>query len=1208
MRPSRVRSVYALELAHTVKRPLFWFLLLLVFLLSWGLSAGNVQIGSGDASVGGQRAWITSEFSVAFILTVMICAMHGFFISIAAGTVVVRDDESRIGGLLHSTLLRPGEYIWGKFLAVLTGFLLALGGHLLFMMFFNHLVPNADAAEVRGPFDLVNYLRPALVFGLPMLLFLAGISFWIGERFRRPLAVFLFPIGVLLACSFFLWDWAPTWLDPRIDRLLMWIDPAGFRWLDQTWLKLDRGARFYNTTRIGVDTPFALSRLAFAALGLLGVALAQRHLTRSLRGARVSRAERAAVKDRQSLTEVAFDGGVAVVETRLAVPGPLADLGMRTAPTGFAAGTLRVARTELRNLLAAPGLYLFAVLILFFVLGDSLVALGAFQTQVLLTSGQLATGTIGLLTFCLCLLLLFYTVESIERDEGSGSAAILYATPIPSSSFLVGKALANSFVGVLVVAAAFLACAIALLVQGKVGLDPRPFLIVWGLLLVPTLILWTSFVTAVRAITGQRYATYALCLAAFFYTGYRLITGEMSWVGNWPVWGGLIWSDMGGLELDARALWLNRLLALSLAALFAAIAVGAFQRRQTDTIATFHRFAPRQLGRTVLRLSPLILLPLVLGTLLWRTVENGFQGEEIEKKGRDYWKKNLATWKDAPQPALARAELDLRFEPERRWFRNQGTYELINDREEPLQRFALTAGFHWKDVTWTLNGKPYEPEDRAGLWVFTPPGPFPPGARLRVGFQLEGTFPEGSTKNGGGTNEFILPSGVVLTSFSPSFTPVIGYVEGIGIKEDENDYEPRDELPDFYVGRTDAGFGLNHSFTTRVRITGPEDYTWNSVGTRTANTVKDGLRTVVWESDRPVRFFNVVAGRWAERRGNGTVIYYHPEHAYNIDEMIAALDASRRWYSEWFHPFPWRELKLSEFPNMDSYAQGFPTNITFSEGIGFLTKSEPKTDAVFLVTAHETAHQWWGNLLTPGNGPGGNILSEGMSHFSTMLLFEQVKGPHARMEFARRIEEGYGDDRRVDAEKALVWNDGSREGDQTVTYDKGGWVFWMLLDHMGRERGLAGIRRFISDWSDKPDHPVLQDFIASMRPFAADAAAYDAFTRQWFHEVVVPQYELSGVRREKRGTGWEVVARVKNGGTGRMPVEVAAVRGERFTEEGKPVAGYQDARTRVVLGAGEEKEVRIACPFSPEKVVVDPDVRVLQLRRKNAVAEIPGVP
>jgi hypothetical protein len=42
----------------------------------------------------------------------------------------------------------------------------------------------------------------------------------------------------------------------------------------------------------------------------------------------------------------------------------------------------------------------------------------------------------------------------------------------------------------------------------------------------------------------------------------------------------------------------------------------------------------------------------------------------------------------------------------------------------------------------------------------------------------------------------------------------------------------------------------------------------------------------------------------------------------------------------------------------------------------------------------------------------------------------------------------------------------------------------------------------------------------------------------------------------------------------------------------------------VVLGAGEERTVEIACPFRPERVVVDPDVKVLQLRRKAAFAKL----
>ena len=88
------------------------------------------------------------------------------------------------------------------------------------------------------------------------------------------------------------------------------------------------------------------------------------------------------------------------------------------------------------------------------------------------------------------------------------------------------------------------------------------------------------------------------------------------------------------------------------------------------------------------------------------------------------------------------------------------------------------------------------------------------------------------------------------------------------------------------------------------------------------------------------------------------------------------------------------------------------------------------------------------------------------------------------------------------------------------------------------------------------------------------------------------------------GGTWEVTVKVANGGTGRFPVEVAATLGERFDGEGKASPEYKDARTRVVLGAGESKLVRIRCPFEPERVVVDPDVKVLQLQRRAAAAQL----
>ena len=326
--------------------------------------------------------------------------------------------------------------------------------------------------------------------------------------------------------------------------------------------------------------------------------------------------------------------------------------------------------------------------------------------------------------------------------------------------------------------------------------------------------------------------------------------------------------------------------------------------------------------------------------------------------------------------------------------------------------------------------------------------------------------------------EFILPSGVVLTSFNLGIVPTLGFRDDIGI-EDDNRFEAKEYREDFFEGQTDSFTGARSPFTTHIKITGPAQFTYNSVGVKTGETEDAGRRTVVWESDHPVSFFNVVAGRWDVKRGAGTAVFYHPGHPYNVDEILGCLDASRKYYSEWFFPYPWKELKLSEFPALATYAQGFPTNISFSEGVGFLTANSPEIHFAFEITAHEAAHQWWGNIISPGKGPGGNILSEGMAHFSTILLVDQMKGPAARIDFCKRLEANYTKSRRPDSERPLVRIDGSHNGDMTVTYDKGGWVFWMLLNQMGRDRALAGLQSFLRTYHGNPDHPVLQDFLAS---------------------------------------------------------------------------------------------------------------------------------
>ncbi len=1179
------------EFVHGLRRPLLWILLLIVGFMAFEMSRGTASIQSGNTAVGGTKAWITSEFALAQLLAMVVSIVYAFFVAVGAGMSVIRDEEQKVGELLHATPLTSGEYVWGKFTGTLAGFLVVLAVNVALMVLFNHGLPHGENVEVIGPLAWSNYLRPLLLFALPPLLCLAGTSFALGTLTRMPILVFAFPLASILVGAAFLWNWSPSWLSPAVNQLLMVLDPTGIRWLNETWLNVDRGVDFYNRAHVATDGVFWANRALELALGLGALLLAQWRFGATLRGTR-------AVKRGRARAAVQPDAAGRPDEI------PVAALAMRSEGTGRLAGAWEVARVELRELRRHPGLYLFVPLILAQSLG-SVITVAAFDTTRLLTPGTLAADAMNTLTLLVCLLLLFYTVESLQRERGTGFGAIHYATPLRTGSLLLGKALANTVVAAAVVLTVLASSVVMLAVQGKVPFRLEPFLLCWGLLLTPTFLLWTTFVMALFALARRRHVTYALALGAMALTGFLQMRGKMNWAFNWDLWSATRWSDMSVFELDRLPLVLNRLMVLGLAAFFGVLAVRLFPRVEADATRALHRLRPAALGRGALRLAPLLALPLLAWALLWFQVEQGWEGRKAKKLAKDYWRQNAATWAEAPLPAMAGVDLEAALEPAARRYRVAGHYDLTNLHAQPLAQIPLTGAAWWDSLAWTLDGAPYVPEDRSKLYVFTPPRPLGPGERVRIGFRYRGSFPPGISKNGAGAEEFILPSCAVFTAFGgPTLVPQLGYVEDMG-PEAKDRPEPRRYADDVQRDTLPAMAPIAETwFPVRMRVSVPRDYRANANGVLASETVSGDRRTFTYVTDYPVKLFNVIAGRWAEKRGKGVAIYYHPAHTYNIEEMLAALEGSRRWYGEWFAPYPWRELRLSEFPNLRTYAMGSPTNITFSEGVGFLTKSEPKADAAFWVTAHEAAHQWWGNILTPSARPGGSVLSEGMAHFSTALLVGQTKGPQQQLAFLRQIEDQYANTRQADSERPLTRIDGSRAGDGRIIYDKGGWTAWMMMQLVGRERMLAGLRDFIAAWRDSRDHPVLQDYLAHMRRYAPDTVAYDAFVRQWYWQVVVPEYRLSEARAVKRGAVWEVRAKARNAGTGTMPVEIAVVRGTRFADSKKKEEPWRESRTTVTLGPKETKAVVLTCAFEPKRLVVDPDFKVLQLERAKATTNV----
>ncbi len=1234
---NRALTLALLEVRTAWRRPSLWVFLVILFLMTWGLSSGSLTIGAGSRVAGGERAFLNSEFNLAFGDILVFTLFYVFFACTAFGNAPSEDDGLRVMPIVGSTGLTPGQYVAGRWLGIAITYSMIVAVHLALQIGFFELYPLPEPEKMRGPFAFANYARPMALFVLLPTLALGAASFALGAVTRQAVLVFALPVAILLANLFFLWSFSPEWLPHWGNRALQAVDITGFRWLNETWLEVDRGAAFYNTTPLGLDGLMWAQRIGLVAAGCGALALAAwRERTRMRAPFAV------APLDRRAAIE-ASDAAQRAAAARPAERSPLSALGMTQRPVGALAAFADAFRAEARELRRSPGLWVFIPLIVIQCIG-AVYTPGAFDTPNLTSAGTFAGATYNTVTVLSVLMVLYYFTESLARDDRSRIAAIVNSSPASLAPLVAGRMLACAATVVLaILGAVWSAVAVALVVQWfESGIflppNPWPFVLAWGALLSATLFAWMCFLALMWSLFRNRYAVYAAGLGALILTGWCVQRGWMNWVFNWHLWGGLTWTDFGALELDRGALVLNRVMwtLVGLAMLHAA--VEWWRRRAPDAQGISSRLQWSRAWKRALRMlafgGPAIACAVVLAVMV-RQGPGGSPERELEKQ---YYVGNANTWKDAPKLTVMRMDLDMDLEPADGNLRVKGSYGLRNENDAPMRQFAVTPNTTFRDLAFTFEGEEWtresaaearrknprgaKVEDRAGLWVFTPSAPIAPGADIELGFRHEVRVPSGTRTNPAGAGEFILPSGTVLAGFGPTFLPEMGYIDGVGM-DPARTPEPKRVGPDDWRKVTKTAFGTGGKTMMTATIRAPEEYRVNMPGVCTSDAVADGVRTMRWETDHPIMAANIVAGKWQESRGKASVIWHLPQHGFNVPVMLEALDGAHEWYSKWFWPYPWKELRLNEFPGLAGYAQGFPTNITFSESIGFMSKPTAEQDTPFMVTSHEAAHQWFGNILRPGVDPGGNILSEGMAHYASARLIRQVRGDRMRMAFMRGIEFTYGNARSADDELPMTETDGSRSGDGTVTYDKGGWVFWMLMEHIGEERMDAGMREFIGKFMAGPDHPLLQDLVESLRAHAPDPATYDAFTKQWFFDVAVPEFKVESAEAtapSAAGGRWRTVVRVRNAGTGTVPLEVAVTNGEerwppaavcRTPEERAAAATqraeYRDARDRRTIAAGEAVEFVVESDFEPAKAVVDPDVRTLMLNRKLAESDVTGV-
>jgi aminopeptidase N len=234
--------------------------------------------------------------------------------------------------------------------------------------------------------------------------------------------------------------------------------------------------------------------------------------------------------------------------------------------------------------------------------------------------------------------------------------------------------------------------------------------------------------------------------------------------------------------------------------------------------------------------------------------------------------------------------------------------------------------------------------------------------------------------------------------------------------------------------------------------------------------------------------------------------------------MIDAARKSLAYFTASFGPYQHRHLRIVEFPRYVRDATSFPGLIAFSEAMGFNARldGEEVIDYPFYVTAHEVAHQWWGQQMVGANVQGVGMLHETLAQYSALMVMEDELG---RQGMRRALEyeldwylRGRAGERGVEPPLALV------ERQDYVYYHKGALAMYALRDAAGEERLNHALSRFLSRFAvGEPPYTTTAELLEAIRPVVPEGSA--SLVGDLFETITMFDNEVAAATSTERVSG-----------------------------------------------------------------------------------------
>jgi hypothetical protein len=372
---------------------------------------------------------------------------------------------------------------------------------------------------------------------------------------------------------------------------------------------------------------------------------------------------------------------------------------------------------------------------------------------------------------------------------------------------------------------------------------------------------------------------------------------------------------------------------------------------------------------------------------------------------------------------------------------------------------------------------------------------------------------------------------------------------------------------------------ISDKATATLHITVPDDLIAASNGNLTETVDNgDGTKTFTWEETYPVTTYNVCVAisnyelfhQFFEYAPGDTMplpFYVYPEDRMTAEEDWEMTSSMLAFYDSIFgeYPFIGEKYGMAEVPTDPFAAMEHQTLTSYGD---LLVTGDHRYDTI---VAHELAHSWWGNCVTPA-GWEEIWLSEGFATYSEALWAEHLEGLQDYFAYMRTLDSGGFVGPLYDPVDLLG---------ETV-YNKGAWVVHMLRGVVGDSALFEILPAFATDPGRRYGHATTPELISVSETLAG--MELDWFFDEWVYGEGRPNYLTTWQASDTSGA-WEVTVTVEQVQVEppvfEMPLQLFFVSGTDSIE-----MDVYDSTGFLVN--------TFVLPWEPEKVLLDPRGWVLK--------------